>query len=128
MKEGSLPAYFFNLHICTLSYTNKRRERIPQVLVIHHIHFDAADRNGAFYSHRNAVTIVAYPHGHFFSTFEDGAFDKQWFEFDGFELSIFGLDILFAEVTYVEVVSFIVKEYGKWDLVIHLVFAEVNIS
>lgn len=69
------------------------------VAIAHHIHFHAAYFDGAFDAQGHMVGVVAYPYGHFFAAFEDGALYEERFELDAAEFSIPGFDDFLAEIT-----------------------------
>src|ERR1700675_1498478 len=50
----------------TLTPFYQRGQRIPEIIIAHHICFYFTDRQRTFDPHRNMVGIIRYPDGHFF--------------------------------------------------------------
>src|SRR5690242_16163700 len=74
------------------------------------------------------IGIIAYPGIHFFATFKNSSFNKEWFEFYRIEFSIAGLDLFFTHITNVQVIHFVIKEHIERYLIVYLVFIKIDIT
>jgi len=101
---------------------------VAEVVVVAHIDGHLTDGDRALDADRDVVGIVGDPNGHLFTAFEHGAFYEQRFELDGAELAVAGADGFLTEVADIEMIDLSVEEHIEWDLVIHLVLAEVDVS
>src|SRR5690242_16486286 len=73
------------------------------------------------------ITVVAYPHIHFFSSFKNASFNKQRFKLDSPEFAIFGFNGFLSFISQIQMINFIIKEHIERNLFPHFVLIKIDI-